>query len=44
MIVKNQYLLFLINETLNRLNGAKRFIKLNFKNAYYHIRIRKNDE
>ena len=39
MIVKNRHSLFLINKTLNRLNDIKKFIKLNFKNIYYRIRI-----
>ena len=34
----------MISETLNRLNEVKRFIKLNLKNTYYRIRIRKGDE
>ena len=41
IIIKNRYFLSLINEILNRLNNVKRFIKLNLKNAYYYIRIRK---
>ena len=44
MIIKNRYSLFLINEILNRLNNAKKFIKLNLKNIYYRIQIRKNNE
>ena len=44
MIVKNQHSLSLINKILNRLNNIKRFIKLNLKNIYYYIRIRKGDE
>ena len=43
MIIKNRYLLFLINKILNRLNNIKIFIKLNLKKNYY-IRIRKNDK
>ena len=42
--MKNRHFLFLINETLNRLNNVKRFIKLNFKNIYHRIRIRKDDK
>ena len=42
--IKNRYSLSLISETLNRLNEVKRFTKLNLKNAYYRIRIRKGDE
>jgi hypothetical protein len=41
---KNRHPLFLITEISNRLNRAKRFIKLNLKKAYYHIRIRKGDK
>ena len=43
-IIKNKCLFFLIDETLNRLISAIYFIKLNFKNAYYRIKIRKNNE
>ena len=42
--IKNRYFLSLISETLNRLNEVKRFTKLNLKNTYYRIRIRKNDK
>jgi len=38
--IKNYYSLFLIIETLNRLNESKCFIKLNLKNVYYRIRIK----
>ncbi len=38
--IKNYYSLFLIIETLNRLNEYKYFIKLNLKNAYHRIRIK----
>ena len=31
-------------ETLDRLSGAKYFIKLDLKNAYYRIRIKRGDE
>ena len=44
MIIKNKYSFSLIDETLNRLVNAAYFIKLDFKNAYYRIKIRKNDE
>ena len=44
LIIKNKYLFSLIDETLNRLVNAAYFIKLDFKNAYYRIKIRKNDE
>ena len=42
--IKNRHSLSLIIETLNRLNNFKTFTKLNLKNAYHRIRIRKNDE
>ena len=37
--VKNHHSLFLINETLDRFNWVKQFIKLNLKNAYHRLRI-----
>ena len=43
-IIKNKCSLFLIDETLNRLMNVIYFIKLDFKNAYHQIKIRKNDE
>lgn len=43
-IIKNRHSLSLISETLNYFNKAVRFTKLNFKNAYYRIRIRKDNE
>ena len=42
--IKNRYSLPLISETLDRLNKVKRFTKLNLKNTYYRIRIRKGDK
>ena len=44
LIIKNKCSLSLINETLNRFMSAAYFIKLDLKNAYYRIRIRKSDE
>ena len=44
LIIKNKYSFLTIDETLNRLVSAAYFIKLNFKNAYYRIKIRKSDE
>ena len=44
LIIKNKCLFSLINKTLNRLMSAVYFIKLDFKNAYYRIKIRKSDE
>jgi len=42
--IKNYYPLPLIIETLDRLSEAKRFTKLDLKDAYYYIRIKKGDE
>ena len=39
--MKNRYSLFLINEILNRLNDIIKYIKLNLKNTYYRIQIKK---
>ena len=44
LIIKNKCLFLLIDETLNRFMNAAYFIKLDFKNAYYRIRICKSDE
>ena len=44
LIIKNKCLFSLIDETLNRLVSAAYFIKLDLKNAYHRIKIRKNDE
>ena len=44
MIIKNRHLLSLISETLNRLSEVKYFIKLNLKNAYHWIHIKKDNE
>ena len=43
-IIKNKYLFPLINKTLNRLVSATYFIKLDFKNIYHRIKIRKSNE
>jgi hypothetical protein len=42
--VKNRYPLPLINELLDRLNGATVFSKIDLKVAYYRIRIKEGDE
>ena len=44
VIVKNRHSLLLITKTLNRFNNFKRFIKFNFKNVYYRIRIKRDDK
>ena len=41
---KNQYLIPLINEILDRVVGVKIYTKLDLQNAYQRIRIRKGDE
>ena len=42
--VKNRHPLPLISETLDRLYGAKYFTKLDLKDAYHRLRIKKGDE
>ncbi len=42
--VKNRHSLFLISETLDRLNKVKQLTKLNLKNVYHHLRIQREDE
>ena len=44
MIIKNRHLLSLISETLNRLSEVKYFIKLNLKDAYHWIHIKKDNK
>ena len=44
LIIKNKCSFLLIDETLNRFVNTAYFIKLDFKNAYYRIKIRKSDE
>ncbi len=44
IIIKNRYSLFFINENLNKLSETKIFIKLNVKDVFHRIRIRKEDE
>ncbi len=44
IITKNRYLLPLINELIDRLLGVKVYIKLDFRDVYYKIRIKKGDE
>ena len=39
--IKNRYLLFNINELQNKLNKIKIFIKINLKNEYHLIKIKK---
>jgi hypothetical protein len=42
--IKNRHPLPLILETLDRLNSAKRFIRLDLRDAYPQIRIKRGDE
>jgi hypothetical protein len=42
--IKNRHALSLIDETINRLSGAKIYIKLDLKDAYYRIRIKASNE
>ena len=44
LIIKNQYPLPLIEELLNWLSQAQRFIQLNLTNAYYQMRIREGNK
>ena len=44
MTIKNQYTFPLIDEILDRLSGARVFIKIDVKNAYYRLRILEGDE
>jgi hypothetical protein len=42
--IKNRYPLPLINETIDRLSEAVRYIKLDLRDAFHRIRIRVSDE
>ncbi len=44
IIIKNRYLWFFINENLNKLFETKIFIKLNVRDVFHRIKIRKEDE
>ena len=41
---KDRYLLLLIDETLARISGAKIFSKIDIQQAFYKLRLRKEDE
>ena len=42
--IKNRYLLPLISDMLDRLQGAKKFTKLDCKDAYNQVQIKGRDE
>jgi hypothetical protein len=44
LTVKNRHALPLIDETINRLFGAKIYTKLDLKDAYYRIRMKANNK
>ena len=44
IIIKNNYSLSLLSETLKRFANVKHFIKINIRNAYHKIRIREKNE
>ena len=44
LTIKNRYPLPLMGELMDRLSKAKRYTKLDLRNAYHRIRIREGDE
>jgi hypothetical protein len=44
ILIKNRYLIFLMNQLLNRFSDVKKFIKLNIQTTYNFIRIKKKKE
>ena len=44
LTIKNQYLLLLIGELLDRLGRARRFTQLDLTSAYHRMKIRKGDK
>ena len=44
IIIKNNYSLSLFLKILKRFVYIKHFIKINIRNAYYKIRVRKNNK
>ena len=43
-MIKNQYLLSLINKSLDWLSHVKRFTQLDLTSAYHQMRIKKDDK
>jgi hypothetical protein len=44
IMIKNRYLISLMNQLLNRLSDVKKIIKLNIQTAYNFIRIKKRNK
>jgi hypothetical protein len=44
VIIKNRYSLSFINEILNKFLKARFFTKLDLRDVYYRIRIKRGDE
>ena len=44
IIIKNKYSLLLLSKTLKRSVKARRFIKIDIRNIYHRIRIRKSND
>ena len=44
IIIKNKHALSLINEILDYIIKAQKFSKINLKDVYYHLHIKKNHE
>ncbi len=44
LTIKNRYSPFLVDNSLDRLGGAKKYTKLDFTSVYYRIRIKKRDK
>jgi hypothetical protein len=44
IIVKNRYILFLIYEMQDRIKGFKIFTKIDIRERYYKIKIKKSEE
>jgi hypothetical protein len=42
IIVKNRYTLFLIHEMQDRIKGFKIFLKIDIREGYYKIRMKKD--